>query len=107
MRLLIALLLVVHVGGCTEESVLITPAPDPAATEGTTGASMYRYHCAGCHGIDGNPLIDGPDDLRDYKESFQTFDSILNDGSGIMPRFSHLALEKRQSIYDHTVTLRR
>lgn len=93
--------------GCDENPGIVTPRPDTTLTEGVTGGSMYRYHCSACHGISGQPLVDASEDLRDYTESFQTFDSILSAGPGLMPRFAYLSSDQRQMIYNHTTTLRR
>lgn len=88
--------------GCGESaSELLVPKPDTTIGEGATGASLYRYHCSACHGLEGRPLVASSSDLRDYDSSFAAFDSVLSTGPGLMPRYPGLDGNERQLIYAH------
>ena len=98
----LALVAAMIAAGCAEDpGSLLVPTPDTTTGEGATGASLYRYHCSGCHGLDGRPLVSSSDDLRDYDSSFAQFDSILTDGPGLMPRFPELDAAERRLVYEH------
>lgn len=102
--------LALALGACEAENpMLVTPPPPTPAKgeEGTTGESLYRFHCAGCHGNDGRPLVQASEDLRDWEHPFATFDSVLTDGPGLMPRYPHLAPAQRQLVYDHIIRFSR
>jgi mono/diheme cytochrome c family protein len=98
-----AILMLATLGaGCGESaSELLVPTPDTTIGQGTTGASLYRYHCSACHGLEGRPLVASSSDLRDYDSSFAVFDSVLSTGPGLMPRYPELDAGERQLIYDH------
>jgi mono/diheme cytochrome c family protein len=94
--------------GCGDEAAsLVMPAVDTTASPGTTGASMYRYYCAGCHGLDGRPVIANAGDLRDYTAPLDSFDLILDDGPGLMPRYPQLDSARRALVYQHMRTFKR
>jgi mono/diheme cytochrome c family protein len=104
----ILLALAVASGGCGEESIdLLRPTPDSTTTPGTTGPSMYRYYCSACHGLDGQPLVNASDDLRDYDRPFASFDSVLSAGPGLMPKYPELDQTERRLIYDHVISFTR
>lgn len=86
---------------------VVTPRPDTSSSEGTTGASLYNYHCAACHGRDGRPLVQATDDLLDYSASLDTFNTILNDGPGLMPTYAHFDSARRVLIYEYIRTFKR
>lgn len=98
----LALALAMIATGCEEGgSSLLVPKPDTNRSEGTTGGSLYRYHCSACHGLDGRPLVASSSDLRDYDSSFAHFDSVLSTGPSLMPRFAHLDEGERRLVHEH------
>jgi mono/diheme cytochrome c family protein len=88
-------------GACeSDPTTIVTPTPDTSATPGTTAASLYRYHCASCHGLDGRPTIAGGPELRDWDSSYAFFDTVMTTGPGIMPQYPHIDQTQRRLLYD-------
>jgi mono/diheme cytochrome c family protein len=98
---LTVLLAMVTIGCGESASSILIPQPDTTKTEGSTGESLYRFHCSACHGVEGRPLVASTDDLRDYDESFEAFDSVLTTGPGTMPMYPGLDSAERRLIYAH------
>lgn len=93
-------------------------AADLCAQDGPTGAELYKVHCAGCHGINGDGK--GQTELKIPARSFQegrfafgnTPEQLLKTvtrgikGRTEMPSFEEkLSEAERKKIVDHVVTL--
>lgn len=97
-----ALMIATLSAGCGDSTAdILIPKPDTTMGEGLSGASLYRFHCSACHGLEGRPLVASSSDLRDYDSAFATFDSVLSVGPGLMPMYPDLDANKRQLIYAH------
>lgn len=103
---ILALSLVCSIGCESTTQASFDPPRDTLATA-TSASGLYLYHCAACHGTDGRPTGAAVTDLRDYRESFGTFDSALTDGPGTMPKFPHLNPAARRLIYDYVLEFTR
>lgn len=65
------------------------PAAAPAAVAAADGQTLFKKHCAGCHGANGKGAF-GPDLSGDYKygkTSMAVLESIASGRPGNMPAF--------------------
>ncbi|UHG90160.1 PQQ-binding-like beta-propeller repeat protein [Spirosoma oryzicola] len=75
----------------------------PARGVALTGASLYRLHCAACHGTDRRGNHDGsyPSLIMVNKRlSDAQINQVLLKGRAMMPSFSHLPDAERKAIID-------
>lgn len=76
----------------------------PQNTKGVTGAQLYQINCAACHGADKMGNHDGSyPSLANLEKRLTTtqIQTILQNGRGMMPSFTHISETERKSIVSY------
>lgn len=76
----------------------------PQNAKGVTGAQLYQINCAACHGADQMGNHDGSYPSLAHLEKRLTtaqIQSILQNGRGMMPSFTHISEAERKSIISY------
>jgi quinoprotein glucose dehydrogenase len=83
------------------EMAWIITMVETATGNSSRGASLYRQHCAACHGLEreGAPQQAAPK-LDDVAERFGKADvvNLLEKGKGVMPSFAYLSAADKQAM---------
>ena len=95
MRFVIAVLLLILLGGC-------------AASEDLLGEDLYVRSCAACHALDGNGGIGlniGPGSNTDLNLTDEQIAGVITVGPGNMPGFPRLTPEQLSSLVAYVRSL--
>jgi cytochrome c6 len=87
--------------------VLALAAGGAAAADVQRGGSLYRMHCASCHGTDGTPIIPNAPNFRRFDSMLRPDAQLLQairGGRGTMPGF--MGVLKDREILDVIAYLR-
>lgn len=91
----------------SNEMAWIVTLMETGAADGriaSRGANIYAVNCASCHGIDLAGQVQGDfPSLRDIDERMtrQEIESVVQNGIGIMPAFSHLTEAESDALIDY------
>jgi cytochrome c oxidase cbb3-type subunit 3 len=104
----------IHKGEPAVQQEAATPAPAPAeakapaAVAAADGQTLYKKHCAGCHGANGKGAF-GPDLSGDYKYGKTTMavqESIASGRPKNMPGFAQkLSQEEINTLTEYLLSL--
>ncbi|HTL08086.1 MAG TPA: c-type cytochrome, partial [Chitinophagaceae bacterium] len=81
----------------------LVPAENYSAAANASGANLYQQFCASCHGADKLGNHDGSIPALLPSKTLLKTDaalSVLQNGRGMMPSFSHLPVMQRKAIVD-------
>lgn len=93
-----------------EKAAAVAPEPKAAQVAATTadGPTLYKKHCAGCHGANGKGAF-GPDLSADYqygKNTMAVQESIASGRPGNMPGFAQkLSQEEIETLTEYILSL--
>ncbi len=79
-----------------------------SAADVFNGQKLYKTHCAGCHGIDGEGLMPGMPDFSRGQGLFANDNAVataIRNGVGTMPGFAGL-FENENEVYDIVAFIR-